>query len=533
MTEGKNTRVALDNVTPLLLPWVADPWGKMRPPLSVEAMKLSAELSNAVYDMEVTPWLRAGWRDATIQAEDSLTPLESSESWLSSTWKKLRVRSRLRQGNPLGQVLGALRLRQGGGTGKAVVMLHPAPEGRYVVAVCFMGTGGRIYDWLSNLRMTSQDGAHRGFLQLAEQLEGNEEKISFPLTARELGLQSLTLRDVLQEMTSPGSRFTLWLSGHSQGAAVMQLYVHRKLTRSGVLPAHVVGYGFASPSVMTGQAVADPAAYPLYHVLNSDDMVPRCGALVHLGVCLTYPADETFRRRCYGWPRDEQAVRNRLLARAVLAHMNNTPAVLVYVLAYLNLLASRGPAELLAALKGMMPLGPLPLDKVIGAENVAEWSAAALRKGAAAYESITGRPLDRALLAEAQVEISAVMDQMGQRSFEEALMQLLRWPHSIAGNRADGTVGAYTYIARFGAESLVPSIWLAGTPPCQLLAGSVRPRLAGQADGLFNRHRQSVPRRVHRGLRYRDPRSRADTRHHTPVLQMGNVRAGEKLIRMK
>jgi hypothetical protein len=106
-------------------------------------------------------------------------------------------------------VRSALRQRHGSDTGKAVVMIHPAPLGRYVVSVSFMGTGVRFYDWFSNFRMTTLAGVHKGFQQLAEQFEGMEEEICFPATAAELGLERLTLRHVLQEMRSASSRFTL------------------------------------------------------------------------------------------------------------------------------------------------------------------------------------------------------------------------------------------------------------------------------------------------------------------------------------
>ena len=65
--------VELGNVAPLTLRWVSDPWGKLRPPLSVEAVQMSARLAAATYHMEVDPWLQAGWRDVTIQVDGALT----------------------------------------------------------------------------------------------------------------------------------------------------------------------------------------------------------------------------------------------------------------------------------------------------------------------------------------------------------------------------------------------------------------------------------------------------------------------------
>ena len=191
------TGVDLSQTASLLLPWTHDPWGKLRPPLSEEALCMSAELASAAYGMAIEPWVEAGWRDVTIQVDGELTALPPNNP-LSAEWRKYWVRARLKPVSALGQMLGALRLSSSNNTtGKAVVMLHPTLDGRYVVAVGFMGTGSRFYDWFSNFRMTTQDGMHRGFLELARQFEANEEKISFPETAEELGLEKLTQRDLM------------------------------------------------------------------------------------------------------------------------------------------------------------------------------------------------------------------------------------------------------------------------------------------------------------------------------------------------
>ena len=49
LVRGAGTGVPLGDVTPLLLPWARDPWGALRPRVSVEAMRLSAELAAATY----------------------------------------------------------------------------------------------------------------------------------------------------------------------------------------------------------------------------------------------------------------------------------------------------------------------------------------------------------------------------------------------------------------------------------------------------------------------------------------------------
>ena len=356
------TGVDLSQTASLLLPWTHDPWGKLRPPLSEEALCMSAELASAAYGMAIEPWVEAGWRDVTIQVDGELTALPPNNP-LSAEWRKYWVRARLKPVSALGQMLGALRLSSSNNTtGKAVVMLHPALDGRYVVAVGFMGTGSRFYDWFSNFRMTTQDGMHRGFLELARQFEANEEKISFPETAEELGLEKLTLRDILQNMRSPNSRFVLWGCGHSQGAAMMQVYAHLKMNETGISARNLIGYGFASPTVMAGRAVRDPSAYPLYNILNSDDLVPHCGAAVHLGMCLKYQATENLRKSCYNWKRDEKSVQARLAIRPVLWKMVDTPTCIIGGMALLMALGRVSGADFLK----MLGLGGfLPLDRAL------------------------------------------------------------------------------------------------------------------------------------------------------------------------
>ena len=523
----------LSNVAPLLLPWAEDVWGGLRPPVSVEAAQMSAELSCAAYDMEIEPWLRAGWRDASILLDGELTAVPRHESWLGKTIRERRVKARLHQHGALGEVLGTLRQVGESDTCKALVMLHPAPEGRFVVGIGFMGTGARFYDWISNFRMTSQEGVHKGFLQLTKQFESYEERIQFPETARALGMRRLTLGDVLREAEHPGSRFLLWLTGHSQGAALMQVYAHRKMRGNRVLARNIVGYGFASPSVMTGTAVGNPALYPLYHIQCSDDVVTRCGAQVHLGVCLTYLADEALRRRCYPWPEDSLSVRARACVQPILRRMTDTAACIESAVACLNVISTGTAADVWNVL-GLS--GSFPLGRMVSAAEVDGLMRSARRHAAMAYQSITGQPLDQARVADFMADIEAAVRQVGLRAFGAALRQLTGLPHSIAAELPNGCIGAYRFIVEEGMERLIPTCWLAGNPPIRLL-GVERTAQArvGRAEetGLVIRRRAQATRRVHRGLRYRDPRPRTDTRHHPPVLEKGAMRAGEKLLRTK
>lgn len=539
-TRGEATSVDLGNVIPLTLPWVSDPWGRLRPPLSVDALRLSLELAESTYRMEVNPWMRAGWRDITIQVDGNLTDgfeythgEKSAMEWLSSAWKLHKVRRRMRQRNPIGQVMGALREKEKSSTGKVLVMIHPAQHGRYVVAIGFMGTGGRLYDWFSNFRMSAENGVHQGFLQLARQFEGNETDIDFPETARELGLERLTLSHVLEEAKSPNSRFTIWLAGHSQGGALAQVYAYHKIQEDGVLPSNMVGYGFASPSVMTGRAMAEPSAYPLYHIINSDDVVPRMGSQVHLGVCMLYPAGEELRRRCYSWPRDEQSIHRRMMVRPVVRRMTDTAACIEVLTAYLTELSLRSGEEIIDGLN--MLEAHLPVKRIAAA---ADSRLDALlrficRHMAAAYESITGEAMNPARIDEHRALLKQVIDELGVKVFSETLMQLMGQPHHISA-RHEAYMGAYAFIAMQGVEELIPAVWQGGEKPMLVraareLTGDKQERQAS----LNNRRRNTPTRREHQHPRYADPRPRKDTRRCPPTLRPGSIKAGEKVVRIR
>ena len=534
--------VALGNVTPLTVRWVSDPWGKLRPPLSVEAVQMSASLAAATYHMEVDPWLQAGWRDVTIQVDGALTdgveasPGEGSAMQrLAAAWKLHRVRQRIRQRNPLGQVMGAFRQREKSDTGKVLVMLHPTEDGRYVVAVSFMGTGERFYDWFSNFRMTSEGGVHKGFLQLTRQFEDNEEEISFPETAQELGLEKLTLQHVLEEARNPNSRFILWLVGHSQGGALMQVYAHHKIHEDGVLPGNLVGYGFASPSAMSGLAVNDPSAYPLYHVLNSDDVVPRMGAQVHLGVCLIYPTDDELRRRCYNWSWDRESVQRRQAVGAIIRRMTDTPACIEVAVAYLSALGSYTPEDILDSLGAWGTR--LPLRRIISAADarVDDLLRYACRHMTAAYLSICGEEMSTGRVAALQAEITALMEQLGVKRFTMTMKELMGQPHRIGEHVEGAEMGAYPFIARYGVERLVPAIWRSGRPPVLVRAARA---LTGEAaaqmqPALLNRRMIRPERRACRRKIGAAPRRRESGRHHTPTLQPGSLRPGERIVHVR
>ena len=74
-------------------------------------------------------------------------------------------------------------------------------------------------------------------------------------------------------------------------------------------------------------------------------MVPRMGALLHLGLCLEYPADDDFRERCYDLSPLPADVAARLALAPYQRAMVNTPSILLYSTAFLQCMAEEKGEE--------------------------------------------------------------------------------------------------------------------------------------------------------------------------------------------
>ena len=487
---GRVTDVALDDLRPLLLPWRQNAFGCLMPQPAPDALRLSMEMVGSAYALDVTDWLQAGWRDLTVQLDGKLQTPAAPEPAEGRSGLGALLRKGLaqlpRRLAPLGKVTDAIRQLNTGesDSGKAVVMLRPAGDGRYVVAVSFLGTVG-LDDWITNLRMSADQGVHKGFLQLARQFERNEESILFPETARELGMERLSLADILREAGRPDSRFVLWLTGHSQGGALVQLYAHHKLQESGVYPQNLLGFGFASPRVAVGTLLARPDAFPLFHVINSDDVVPRSGAAVHLGQCLLYPTDDALRAACYSWPTDETSAALRAQVQPFVDAMTDMPRILELVTAYLMVLIDLPVSDMWEGLgklsNTIMPVKHLANLADNGVDAVIR---RVIRHGEEAYLSIAGHPMDAAVVAADKQAIGGVVQRIGARAFVTALTQLLAYPHA-SKCRPGAQWGTYPYIVCCGADRLTPAVWAAGEHPSLIEADWAHRRLTPAVSRRF------------------------------------------------
>lgn len=459
---GELTGRRLDRLSSLTRPFQGDPFFRMRPPLSQEAAELSLELAQTAYTLRLEPWKQARWSDFSIQIDNELYCGVGSDAGgdrlqaAADAWKLNRARAALNSRNLAAQVLGALRQREKSDALKAVCMARPLEDGRVLLAVSFMGTGRRLYDWIPNLRFSTEEGFHRGFSQLCDCFEENLDRIRFPATARARGLERLSLRDALLDMRSLRSPYRLWTAGHSQGGAVMQLFTHRLIHRYGVQQQNLFGCGFASPTTATGRLLVDPASYPLYHLINQDDVVPRMGGLVHLGLCLEYPSDDPL-RALYGLDPSgiDAPARERLLPYRDAMRDTCDALCCVYAMtaAYRSLVEEAEPGR---RLEQQRMLGWLGRTLSFAGDKAGDWLDWILLRAREGYRDLRGEPMNEEELHRLIVEFREIFRDFSLRRVLGALLELGFPPHRLAGDDGDG---AYAYIVKNGFSRLRPFIW--------------------------------------------------------------------------
>ena len=470
---GELTGAPLDAAGRLFAPCAADMFGLRRRPLTRDGMRLSLELARMAYTLDIEPWMRAGWTDFSIQVDNQLTTdmtAKEDESFadrrlsMIGSLRLTRARRALKENNPLARVTGALRQRGESDTIKAVVMARPGAHGRYTLAIGFMGTGARFYDWFSNFRVSTADGFHKGFYQLTQAFVKNETHILFPDTAAALGLERLTLSDILREMRSRDSRFSLWMAGHSQGAAVMQVYCDHLLRGGGVLPEHVVGCGFASPTVAIDDTVADGAKYPLYHVLNADDLVPRMGSLKHFGLCLQYTPDFKFRDIAYGWRQTADDRKARRDAERLTLYVTDTPSFLTAFTALLSVVCEeKSDDAIFGSSEGVLSFAPIDSVFSFAGRKAKETLGNMIRYMHKAHKELTGREMDEAAVGFLMERCRPIVRSMPLKRLMGALYDCVYPPHSLYNNTDNGS---YWRIVNERSAALKPFIWQ-DTPAAQ------------------------------------------------------------------
>ncbi len=416
-----------------------------------EAARFALELAAVAYNFDVNRWLNAGWTDISIQADERvLTGVRSPEAEpvplrqrILNEYIAVSARRHIASNHIIRRAAGrALRRSKAQETGKAITMIHPLPEGRFAVAVGFMGTGRRMSDWAVNFQLRHPDGFHEGFSSLCRQFMDNADRILFDQTAKQLGLPRMSLRDVILEAGQGSCRFRFMAAGHSQGAAVLQLWF-RELIGLGVPQGNILGYGFGSPSV-AADAAQDTHTWPLFHFINSEDLFTRVGLQHHMGRCFIYEADHPMRVLCY------EGMQDSPLFMSMLAQANGfsgTQDALRFNIAFieaLKLLPPREAATALTVFTGNGLEGRLMLHRDEPVGSLLRLMGRSVRKN---YESVTGTPIGDIELTDLTAQIKAQMEIHGAQTYTQMMFRVLSVPHALVLRDANNPgLAPYSYM---------------------------------------------------------------------------------------
>lgn len=423
-----------------------------------EAARFALELAAVAYDFSVDRWLDAGWTDISIQADEKLLggvalPQYADRPLVQrvlNEWRPLHARRLIASQRVIKQARGVLWKPTPQQTGKAITMIRAMEDGRFAVIIGFMGTGKRRMDWESNFRLAHPEGYHQGFLDLTRQFEENSGRIQFEQTAQLLGRPSLSLQDVLGACREKDSRFVLFAAGHSQGAAVLQLWMLRRLSE-GVLPGNMAGYGFASPSVAAlphqGRELA------LYHLINSDDLVPRVGLFYHLGRSFVYHAHKAFRDYCYcGWNSHPLFMRQL----GMVKDHRGTMDMLALLIAYLEALSRMEQdkvAEAVALIAGGGFAERMLLKRDEPLAGVLRLMGRMLRRH---YELAGGAPVDEKATAALADTLIPMIEEAGAENFTRMMLQVMSVPHALVFRDATTPgLAPYAYMVLRGYADLM------------------------------------------------------------------------------
>ena len=451
-TLGRITKTNLAN-----LEWM-DSWRCDKPNLL--GARFGLELAQLAYDFLTEPWIRAGWTDIAIQVDRRVltgihTPEEKHDwrqlvlnDFLPKLAKRLTVLS-----NPITQVRGLKDESLLYDTGKAITMIKPLPDGRFAVAIGFTGTGKRPQDWVSNMRFAHPNGLHTGFEYLAELYDSNADDIQFPTAAVALGLEQLTLADVLAECSRENSRFTLVMAGHSQGAAVLQLWAYRHLGR-GLRAENLIGMGFACPMVASGLD-PDDCACPLALFVSNDDLFTRTGLMEHLGHVWAFDMVDSVREICYAACWEDPFFRKLL---GLMGEVNGIEDAMLIALGFLEALETVPRKEAGAALgffvNSMMAERWLPLAEDAVAK-ILRFMRLTVRRY---YRDLSGNSPPEEKAQESTLLVQRLLVEHKAPEIAEMFFRTLSITHALSGSelgRED--LAPYSYMVVRGFDSIRPA----------------------------------------------------------------------------
>ncbi|MCL1965373.1 MAG: lipase family protein [Firmicutes bacterium] len=442
-----------------------DGFGVSRAPFSPWLARLSAELSADVYDLNLAQWIKAGWADCTFVVEDRIVKLDrdtnSKLAVIENEWRRRRAMSLIQGVNPVGDLIRAARQTTVTDMDKSVVMTRPLADGRVVVAISFIGTTGKFFDWFSNFKIRIEKGMHAGFLELARRFHAHSGRILLPSAGEGMGKEALTLWDALVEGRKTDGRFVFWLSGHSQGGAVVQTYAHL-LLEQGVLPEKILGITYAAPTVAALGGALEPKQYPIYNLVNTDDVVPRVGAQVRLGVdCVFFP-DDAFRTAHYQVEAEMRPAFDRMLA--LLKQVQTTRDACAFALMLARMLERSSTDESMEGLFAeLIPHMAILKRMGLSFHDIARYFVEKLTE----YNmEMTGWEPDEKQCAGYEAMFRAVAGEFGAKEAAGALTLSLRAAHGIRPDRkGPQVVPPYIAIARKHLGELEQGVWQADAPP--------------------------------------------------------------------
>ena len=457
---GELTKCDLTDTSSLTVPSHLDQFMCKRPVLSTQAVTLSAELSHTAYIMRWDNWREAGWSDVSVIANDKIegaSVKDENDSTTLNTQKKLQ--SALQRSNPIFDLQNAFKQSTKVNTLKAIFMRKKQDDGRHLVAIGLMGTGKNLSDWISNFLFTNEMNFHKGFYQLSEYLLSRTDDILFPSLAKECGLSSLSLTDIIKSACSKDSPYRLWISGHSQGAAILQVLCHRLIIERGVDFSNLFCVGFASPSVCMPQLHLDNDKYPIYHILNSGDLVPRFGACCQLGFLMTYHSDDEIRNETYALLNTAEAIELRSELQEFFDEMVNTERSLVYISALAIALTQEKGDIKIDDIRERKWSG-ITLGKLLNfAENKMEnWLAKFIKHCNQGYISLTGHSFSEVEISDLVERVRPIVKKAPTKALFNAFIECGFSGHSLflQGERKDSP---YSYIVRYKLGELYPALW--------------------------------------------------------------------------
>ena len=476
---GRYTGIRLDDTNPLTQERVRDARGHVVPPLTRGAFRLALELSAACREPNLTEWTQAGWMDIRRVADAQLAGSKLPRNLLN------RLSGARREGGVTASDSDTARNTDPDRL-KVLTMSKLLASGQFLIALNFAGTGARLFDWMTNFKMAETDGFHRGFHDLARQFEAMEPSLVFPGAARALHMDRLSLDDILQECRREDSRFRVILTGYSQGGAVMQIYLFFKLYETGVLAQNIRGYGFASPSC-TFKTAHDNLfeAYPLYHIINSGDVVPRVGARRHYGFKLLY-------RGVYpplGNGPEADAAR---AVRQMLEQATDTASAILIGAAFLQLLLSGSSRDIQTALRTLKMGNPVISKMAAYAERRAALSRFITRHSISAYQTITGTQPHANDMEDALHAVQNAVTRVGIPAFTAALARFMTDTHTLT-TRRQNEWGSYRYIIERGFNALRVFDTTLPDEPGPIPVRTAKQPLRADKNGKFGYRRSRQP----------------------------------------